>query len=313
MNRTIEKKKLLKDGEMIRLCYDEAFKIMYANQDHLEVLTMLLSKLLKIDYKLLEGNITLLPLKSTNKTIGEKKCERDVLVSVKLNKNYNIILEVNVKKSFYQSVIDRNLYYAYQTIGHTLEESETYDNLPYTFLINFNTFFINKKKKNIFEEFCYRDKYGYILTEKNINLNINIEECHNLWYNNTYQGKFEPYEEDLVLLCAAMMVDKEEDFMSILKMVQMKPEIMELMEGLVREMNHDEKLVTEYKTWKNENERINASIISEVHNNGVKEGIEKKCKEIVLNMHKNKLSLELISEYTDIPLNEVEKIINAKK
>ena len=292
MNKILDKKKQLNDGEMIKLCYDEAFKIMYANQDHLEVLTMLLSKLLKTDYKLLEGNITLLPLKGTNKTIGEKRCERDVLVSVKLNKNYNIILEVNVKKSFYQSVIDRNLYYAYQTIGHTLEESETYDNLPYTFLINFNTFFINKNKKNIFEEFCYRDKYGYILTEKNINLNINIEECYNLWYNNTYQGKFEPYEE--------------EDFMKIIKMVQMKPEIMELMEGLVKEMNHDEKLVTEYKTWKNENERINASIISEVHTNGIKEGI----KNIILNMYNNNLSKELISEYTNIPINEIENIIN---
>ena len=167
MNKVLDKKKNLQEGEMIKLCYDEAFKIMYANEDHLEVLTMLLSKLLKTDYKLLEGNITLLPLKASSKKIGEKKCERDVLVSVKLNHNYNIILEVNVKKDFYHSVIDRNLYYAYQTAGHMLEEGETYDNIPYTFLVNFNTFFVNKKEKNIFEEFYYRDKYGYILTDKN--------------------------------------------------------------------------------------------------------------------------------------------------
>ena len=112
------------------------------------------------------------------------------------------------------------------------------------------------EKKDIIEEFYYRDKYGYILTEKELNYNINIEECYNLWYNDDYKGKFELYEEDLILLGAAMMVEKEEDFSNIIRMVRMKPEIIELMEGLVKEMNHDEKLVNEYKIWKNEDERI---------------------------------------------------------
>ena len=313
MNKNLDKKNNLQEGEMIKLCYDEAFKIIYANQDHPEILAMLLSKVLKIDYKLLEGNITLLPLSATNKTIGEKKCERDILVSVKTNHNYNIIIEVNVRKDRYQSIIDRNLYYAYQTAGHSLQESMNYDDKPDTILINFNTFFVNKNQKNVIEEFCYRDKYGYVLTEKNINYNINIEECYNLWYNNKYQGKFEPYEEDLVLLCAAMMVDKEEDFRSILRLVQMKPEIMELMEGLVREMNHNEKLVTEYKTWKNEEERINASIISEVRRNSIKEGMAQKEKELVLNMFNKKLSVSLISECVGLTEDKVKEIIDNKE
>ena len=48
-----------------------------------------------------------------------------------------------------------------------------------------------------------------------------------------------------MLLCAAMMVNKEEDFKGIIDMIQMKPEIKELMEGLVRQMNHDEEVSTE--------------------------------------------------------------------
>ena len=48
MNKILDKKNNLADGEMIKLCFDEAFKIIYANQDHPEILTMLLSKLLKI-------------------------------------------------------------------------------------------------------------------------------------------------------------------------------------------------------------------------------------------------------------------------
>lgn len=151
MNKTLERKKQLKEGEMIKLCYDEAFKIMYANSNHIEILTMLISKILKVDYNLLDGKSELLPLKTPNRKIGEKKCERDILVSVKHDEVYNIVLELNVRNGFYQSIIDRKLYYTFQNAGHTLIEGESYSNMPYTFLINFNTFFINRRQRNVFE------------------------------------------------------------------------------------------------------------------------------------------------------------------
>ena len=101
----LEKKRKLGPGEIVPLYYDEAFKIMYANSEHLEILTVLLSKILEIEYDDIVGRITLLPLSVPNKTLGEKKCERDVVVSLKWEDkekdNYQIILEVNVKKEFY--------------------------------------------------------------------------------------------------------------------------------------------------------------------------------------------------------------------
>ena len=42
----LNKKRNLKPGEIVSLHYDQAFKIMYANPDHIEILTMLLSTLL---------------------------------------------------------------------------------------------------------------------------------------------------------------------------------------------------------------------------------------------------------------------------
>ena len=314
MGKLLEKKNKLKEGEMIQLCYDEAFKIMFANSKHIEILTMLLSKIFKVDYEALEGKVELLSLKVSSKKIGEKKCERDVVVSIKHDEIYNIILEVNVKKKFYQSIMNRNLYYTFQTAGHTLIEKNTYDEMPYTFLINFNTFFINRTKKEVFEEFVLQDKYGMVLSDKYKVFNINIEECYNLWYHNNYQGKFESYEEDLVLLCASLMVSEEKEFNSILKMIQMKPEIKELMEGKIREMNHDEKLVTEYRTWKDENERINASIINEERKEARQEGLEEgrveAKKEIVLEMYRNNISLDMISKCTNLSQEEIKNIIN---
>ena len=317
MGIMLEKKNRLKEGEMIELCFDEAFRIMYANDEHLEVLTMLLSKILNVDYSLLDGNITLMPRKSTNLVIGEKKNEKDVVVSVKLDENYNVVLEFNVSKQFYQSTIDRNLYYTFQEAGHTLVEKETYDNIPYTILVNFNTYFVNQRKKNIFEEFTLQDEDGLVLTEKVKVLNINIAECNKLWYDNKYQGKFESYKEDLVLLCAAMMVKQEEEFKEIVKMVQMKPEIKTLMEGLVRQMNHNERLIKDYSEWKNENDRINASIISEVSKKSLKEGIQEGSYstkvEMILNMHKKGISIDIISECANLTIQEVEGIINQNK
>ena len=317
MGKLLDKKKKLKEGEMIQLCFDEAFKIMFGNSEHIEILTMLLSKIFKVDYELLEGKVELMPLKAPNKKIGEKKCERDVVVSIKHDETYNIVLEVNVRKRFYKTIIDRNLYYTFQTAGHALIERETYDKIPYTFLINFNTFFVNQAKRNVFEEFLIQDKYGMVLSDKYKIFNINIEECYNLWYHNNYQGMFESYEEDLMLLCASLMVKEEEDFKKILKMIQMKPEIKELMEGVTRQMNHDEELVTEYKTWKNENERINASIINEerkeAHEEGYEEGLEKGSisakKQIVLEMCDDKVPLELICKYTNLSKEEIDEII----
>ena len=68
---TLQKRKLkLKKGEKIPLCYDECFKIMFANPNRMEPLTLLLSKILKVEYEELEGKIELYPLILPNETIG---------------------------------------------------------------------------------------------------------------------------------------------------------------------------------------------------------------------------------------------------
>ena len=144
----IDKKRSLAPGEIVKLCFDQAFKLMYGNSEHLEIITMLLSKILEIDYDDLEGKVTLLPLNVTNKTVGEKKSERDVVVSVKTDDSYRIVIEVNVKTDFYESVMDRNIYYS-MSEARRLVEGESYDNMDITFLINFNTFFINEERKKV--------------------------------------------------------------------------------------------------------------------------------------------------------------------
>ena len=309
----LNKKRNLKPGEIVSLKYDQAFKIMYGDSNHIEILTMLLSKILEVDYNELEGKITLLPLGVNNQTIGEKRSERDVVVSVKSDDDYRIILEVNVKKEFYESVIDRNLYYTFD-ISKKVLEGENYNNMDITFLINFNTFFINSERKKVFDEYLLRNEEGDVLTKKYKVLNINIEECYNLWYDNKYQGKFGLYEEDLLLLGASMCVEKEEDFSNILNLVRMKPEIKELIEGVLDNMNKDSDLVSGYYNWRDEQDKMNRSIINEVKEKSFKEGIQQGIEtnkiEMIINMYKDNLPIESISKYANLSSDEVIEIIN---
>ena len=58
-----------------------------------------------------------------------------------------IILEVNVKPRFYQSIINRNILYKNEVASSGIVENEDYKNIPLTFLVNFNTFFINSERR----------------------------------------------------------------------------------------------------------------------------------------------------------------------
>ena len=75
-------------------------------------------------------------------------------------------------------------------------------------------------------------------------------------------------------------------------------------------MSHDEELVTGYKTWKNEEERIQSSIIKEERRNSFNEGIAQKCKEMVLNMHNENIPLEVIAKCANLTIEEVKDIID---
>ena len=332
----LAKKRNLKKGEKIPLMYDECYKIMFANEEKLEPLTVLLSRILQVKYEDIEGRITLAPLSIPNKTIGEKKLERDIVVYIRSEDRTKIILEVNVKERFYQTVIDRNLYYMGGISGRVLLESDSYEKIEPTFLINFNTFYVDKTNKHIFDNYYFRNEEGYILTKKQRILNINIVACRGMWYNKEYQYVNNPYEKDLILLCASMVLDKEEDFQNCIEKIEMKGNLKRMMEDVSKEMNGNEELCGRYFDFLEENKRINDSIINEERNKARKEGLKKglkeglqqgiqqgleqgleqgsllKQKEVVLNMHKENLSLETISKYSGISINEVKKIINQK-
>ena len=201
MSKTAVKRKIkLKPGEKVPLCFDECFKIMFANPNRLEPLTLLLYKILNVEYDELEGKIELYPLSIPNETIGKKKMERDVVVKIKENMEGKIILEVNFRDSFYETIVNRNLNYLSEVASKGLKEGDDYDKIIPTLLVNFNTFYVDNIHKKMFDYYYWKNDEGYILTEKQKILNINIAECYNNCYNKTYKTPIDDNERDLYYL-----------------------------------------------------------------------------------------------------------------
>ena len=318
------KKKLLRPGEKIRLCYDECFKMMFANTEHLEPLTLLLSKILNVDYDIIDGKIALLPLTIPGETVGEKKMERDILVKIFNNTYGKVILEVNFREEFYETVINRNINYLSEVASKGLKQSDSYDMIVPTLLVNFNTFYVDKKHKKSLDEYYYRNKEGYILTKNQKILNINIVSCYKEWYNGTYKTLNDDYERDLVLLSALIYTDKEEEFEQITLELTSKRKIRKVIKEVSTRMTEDEVLTVRYVDFLEENKKINQSIINDERRKaklagfekgqriGEKIGEEKKEREMILSMYYKNIDINVISDISKLSLSEVKQIIDEK-
>ena len=149
--------------------YDECARIMFSNPNRMEPITLLVSKILNVDYQKIEVKIELLPTRQNNVRVNKKKTKCDIVVKVDFDKTRcGLIIEINVKDRFYETIINKNIFYMNRLFGNDLNESDTYKNISDLYLINFNTFFTDNINKNI----C--DYYYFINSD---------EELLSMYYN----------------------------------------------------------------------------------------------------------------------------------
>ena len=302
-------KNTLAPGEQIRLCYDEAFKIMFGREKHLEPLTVLVANIIGVDYHELEGKITLLPVTIPNDVAGSKKQERDVVVKISEDEEKKIILEVNFKERFYQTLMDRNVNYLSEVASKGLKTKDDYDKIVPTILVNLNTFSVNNNGK-IFDTYFWRNEDNEILTEKQKIVNIDIAKCYNVWYNDTYKSlslKF--YEKELLLLGAAIYTNKIDEFNRCIEELSVEGDIKNEILEVSTVMNGDNELTLRYTDFLEETKRINRSILKDEIKTARKDERQKRNEEIVLNMHKKGASNEIIHSYTELSMSKIQEII----
>lgn len=293
--------------------YDECIKIMFANPNKLEPLTLLLSRILEVRYEDLEGRITLETPFIPNKQLAKKKTERDIVVKIMSDKRMRVVIEVNVRNSGYDIILNRNLYYLDEVYTSSLENGENYNQLDWTLLINFNTFYSDNSHKKIFDYYYFRNDEGHILTDKQKILNINIDRCYKLWYNKNVPIFRNTYEQDLFYICAAMVTKSEEEFNKCLSMLKTRSNIKTLIEEVSEDMNQNEGLKIRYYDFMEETKLINESILDETKDKGREEGRRETKKEMIINFYKNGVPLELISKASSLPKEKVREIIDSAK
>ena len=302
------KKQLKHKGEIMLQSYDEAFKIMYGNPENIEVTTLLVSKLLNIDYKELEGNVEILLPKTPNELIGEKLSERDVVVKVDTTNKYKLVIEVNVREKAYRNILDRNLYYLSEVFSKGLKQKSNYEELVSTYLINLNTFVVSKESK-VIDEYLLRNEEGEVYSDKIKILCINLEECLKLWYNKKYEEERYKEYRDIILLCASMRVNNMNEYEKIINEIEVNNKVKGIMKGVTYKMNNDDELWTRYISKEEDEKMILNGIIEEEREASV---IQTK-KDMVINMLHKGLSIEDIKEISNLSDNEIEEIIKENR
>ena len=195
---------------------------------------------------------------------------------------------------FWEGIKNRNVSYITGVVGKQYVEGkgkEQFKKIKNHIQINLNNYNEPKNRKI------------QILKLKDIETNetFDILEIHNV---NLEVIKNECYNKDVSELTGKEKVSKfllsktKEDIKGVIgKMDEILDKIMAL--------SNDEKLIGLY----NEEELREAREYG-MRLAGINEGIEQKQKEVVINMLKDNLDIELISKYTNMDSNEIEKIKN---
>ena len=306
------KKKKLREGEMIPLTYDGAFKLMWGNEDHPEVTALLISKLLNIPYDEVNGKIRFTNSRNQNLSIGDKQSDKDVTFIVDTSEPYKISLEMNFSPTalIHNSLIERNLYYLSNYFGTGLGQNN-YKELKTTIQFNFNMDFIDKEHKKLIDTYMYRNEEGHVLTEILQIVHINIAEMYDIWYNRPEEmAKYDNNMQDRIRIGACMVTNLRAEFDKALSEVDANNILKSSMREIVSNMINDEELCVLFYNKEEEEKKIWDSIRMEEVEKAKQEGIEQNRKEMVINMKNSGLSIEKISEYTKLSIEEVEQIID---
>ena len=292
MNTTIDKKNELLDVRSDRLFHD------LFNENEISTIEWVAMQILECSHEDIEGKVTIGNIRLPN--TSKKGREKYVDLIIKLSDEEQILIELN---NHFNGNYLRNLIYAFEIINNNYNVGERNHELAKKkvriILVNLNwSDYVPNFTKEVIEYPYPSDKVdGYLL--KIINLNL---DCYNKFCYNEIN-----YVDRLAKLLT--ITDKEEmqDVINqekLLKSYYNKLSYLsddsEYRKGL---MNENIERTMEFVDSYNDG-------LNDGWHRGMEKGIEQNRKQMVLKMHSKELSIDLISEYTGLTTEEIEKIIH---
>ena len=308
-----------KENKLLLIKNDIVFKDMF-NENQMDTLEWIVMKLLDAKYEDIHGKVVV----KTSVLPHTYQQERDKTVDLLVDYNGNDIL-IELNNNFTGNYM-RNLLYAFNIISNHynkgIKNVEIVKNKTKIILVNLNWHHKNynhKKvegKQEVFLEYPEYNYHDYLIKIINVNLDFyyelcyhNIKESDKLWKLFTIEN-----EEDLDSL-----VKEEELLLGHQRKLLYLSDNEEYKKMIMNEDIERNALIEQeygYAYHEGEESGIKKGIEQGIEK-GIKEGIEKGSintkKEIVLEMYRKDLPLDIISDCTGLSIDEINNIIQEMK
>ena len=308
---------------IVPLAADEIFYKVFGTQENVSNTEVLISVFLGIPLEDIKGRVEIKSRDMYNLSVYSKHGEKDIVAWVSKKEPLKIAIEMN-KYSTSKVTIDRNLFFLSDVFTSGLDKGAGYNNLVSTVQINFNPRYVDQENCSVIDKYTLKNEYMHELTNKFASYQINLAALSDIWYNKL--DKDISNIDPLIILFGALIWENEKDkFKEIVENNLIDKDIRDSIEGIVLNMNKDTFVVSHYydreeariEEWDAEIEEAkkdyyNKGII-EGRESGLIEGREEKEHEMIINFHKNNVSLELISASTGLSIEEIQKIINEEQ
>ena len=292
---------VLKEDELLEIKGDRIFKDLF-NEYEMNTIEWLVMKILNCKYEDIHNKVKVGGTESPSLSKDDKRKRLDLVVYYK-NKIINIELNNNAGLEYV-----RNAHYIANRVINSYLIGEDYDKATQGILVNLNWFKTKEDIENtdrvteMYWEYpsLKKDKPKYFIKFINVNLSKMQQICYT-----------DIKEEEIVWKLFTIKNTKELDnyivnekmlnnYSKKLKRLSKDKEYCQMIwderiENALR--RHDD-----YVNGKNEGERI-----------GIDIGIEQKQREMIINLNKNGVSLDLISKSSGLSIDEVKNIIKSKE
>ena len=289
---------------VLPMTWDVMFQQMFISKEAMPLLEHIIAIFGNVDINDVKGKVRLLPNELKQTFAKDTRSKSDIIADYfKDEKNTDkYIVEMNSSKKMPW----RSVFYAYKVAGGGISiDNDKYVKKYDTILIDFNAF--TNVENDLVEMITMRYKNGRIYDDSTKIFEVNMAKAKDMSYN--YANK----QEEQVAIISRMFMTT-----SLLELDKESNELMgkkdtEKLVSRARELSSDGEYIRLFDKEENYKELIRNTELAEAREEGVKQGFEQGSKNKAMDIAKNLIEAGLdnnkISEFTGLPIKEIESLI----
>ena len=231
----------MNNKKYLPLGWDGLFKKMYGDVNNTIKAENLIGLIFNIKSELLRGKVEILNNEMLQLSKDDKKQERDIVAKVIFSNEMKYInLEANIH-SYGQILIDRNMGYISNIFANQLRSGEAYSLIAPTIQINFSihdTETSLKDSKRVVSTYFLTNEYNEILTKKLQIIDIYIDNCYKIWYNDGIE-EYNEYEQTIIRLGALHYITNNDEFRKCLGELKMDNDVKNMFQNDMNEYQEE--------------------------------------------------------------------------